>query len=260
MAYSSEQTRWYCPEKKEPVEMVPSAKGDKMVKTTIRQARKMGLLPSVTSILKVLSSYSLQNWIIENTIKTCIEYPFERSGSDEEVDSYINMIQAKANEYSNKTSEIGKDIHASVEKFFEDRMEPDDPVNAKIVSAIREWAEGFGGEIVIENGFASVEAGYAGTPDILIHAQDMDVIGDLKTTSLEKFKAPYDKWMLQLGAYRGLTERSENLKLVQIVADRDSGEVLIIEHEDPLKWHQAFMSLFQIWCTLNNYDPRKGPQ
>ena len=63
--YASESCHYYTKEGK-PAYEVPSADGKKMVKTTIVQARKMDLLPSVTTIMKMFSKDGVNEWILNH--------------------------------------------------------------------------------------------------------------------------------------------------------------------------------------------------
>ena len=64
-----ESSHWYDSATGEPRHEIPKAKGDGMRKPTIADARKLKLLPSVTSILKVIDKPALTTWKIEQACR-----------------------------------------------------------------------------------------------------------------------------------------------------------------------------------------------
>jgi hypothetical protein len=60
--FASESGHWYRRDGS-PCHEVPRAKGDGVRPTTLRDARKMGLLPSVTSIIKCADRPALNSWM-----------------------------------------------------------------------------------------------------------------------------------------------------------------------------------------------------
>ena len=65
-------SHWYSADG-QPMYEVPKAKGGGTRKTTIRDARKHGWYPSVTSILKIVDKPFLNAWIANQAIEACIE-------------------------------------------------------------------------------------------------------------------------------------------------------------------------------------------
>ena len=61
--------------------------------TTIKDARKLKLLPSVTSILKLIHNEMLQRWKYRKVVEACFNRP---AIGDESLDEYIDFILAKA--------------------------------------------------------------------------------------------------------------------------------------------------------------------
>lgn len=229
---------------------------------TIKDARIMGLLESVTSILDetFATSHTLIDWINEQTIDACMAFPPQKLlETDSEKEEYRKMIIAKSNEYRDFTAGRGKFIHSCVNRWIELKTMSDDPVCNASIDALDSWLKA--NKVVTitsEKKMGSKELGFAGTPDIHCVCEDgSKIIVDIKTTSLKTFKKPYEKWLLQLGAYRMLTASEAGTRLVQMVIDRNTGEVLFLEHEDPDKWGHAFMHLLEVRFVVSDHDPRK---
>ena len=245
--------RWYDPETLEIVEQVPSADGKKMVKCTITHARKLGLVPSVTSIIKevLTSGQTLTDWLINQHVETAMAFPFDGDILDEiATDQYKRMVKAKAGEYGRAAADEGTRLHGEVNRWIEDGIIPTDPVALRMVNQIQarvtelEATHGTCVKITTEEAVGSKEHGFCGTPDAMLHFESgYRIIADIKTSMFKSFKKPYDSWRSQLGGYSIITESDPNTGLEQWVFDRLTGEGLFLQHEDPAKWRQHFANL-----------------
>jgi hypothetical protein len=254
----SEFTSWAWADTLEPVEEVPSADGKKMVKATLTQARKLGLLPRTTSIISELTNFTLVEYQKEECIKACIAFPFDRPDEEEEIETYIRMIKAKADEFKNFTANRGKEIHAQVGKWLESGQDTDDGIGKAAILRIGQWLKSVEAtKVTTEQSLGGKKFGFAGTPDMVVETPGGRIIADIKTTSFKKFRKPYDGWMLQLGAYSILTESDPSTQLVSLVIDRDFGDTKVLPYDEPERWREAFRHLFEVWVGIKGYDPRK---
>jgi len=62
--------------------------------------------------------------------------------------------------------------------------------------------------------------------------------------------------MLQLGGYNLGTE-SAGAQIGQIVADRNTGEVMFLDYEDAERWENGFAHALELFFVVKGYDPRK---
>lgn len=260
--------RFYNPDTLELVTQVPLAKAVKEKDGTVRtmkepnitDARKLGLLPSVTSILdEVLAKgQMLMDWQIDQVLDACINFPFNRPKVEEEVKAYKMMIIAKAEEFRNHTADRGKLIHALVKNWINLRTVPDDPAALKAVGQIDEYLKGKKViKVSSEETLGSKKAGFAGTPDINAIKEDKKrLIIDMKSVSFKNFKKPYDSWKFQLGGYDILTESEPGTELIQCVIDRDIGDCLFLPHEKGEDLKAGFRYLFGVWCIMKDYNPK----
>lgn len=251
-----ESAKWHDRLTLKQVEQVHSADGKKMVKATLTHAKKFGFLTSVTSVIGTIASFQLEQWKIGQAIRACIGFPFKGEDTDEEVvKEYIAMINSKAGEYAKTSADRGKVIHGDVARWERaGGTLPDDPASRKICQKLAKHDEELGvTEVSCETSFGSAELGWCGTPDRRLVTPKGIVYQDFKTTDLRKYKSPYDSWRLQLAAYG----QGEAYLLEQVVADRDTGDVVIVEHDQTLGFEAAFAHLFALWCVLKQYWPHK---
>jgi hypothetical protein len=267
---SDRDYRFYHPTTLDIVSEVPMAKPKKLEdgtvrttrKATIKDARAMGLLESVTSIIKetFATSKQLIDWITEQTLDACIQFPFSgNKDNPEEIELYKKMIYAKSNEFRDYTADRGKLIHACVNRWIDMGTMADEPACNNAITMLDAYLRHNKVNLkTSEKKLGSKQLGFAGTPDLYCDCEDGNrIILDIKTTNVKTFTTPYDSWKLQLGAYRLLTQSEAGTRLVQMVVDRDSGETLFLDHEDPDKWAHAFSNLLEIRFIINKFDPRK---
>lgn len=168
--------------------------------TTLRDARKLGLLPSVTTIMKVAASPGLEAWKMNQMMLAALTLP---RGEGENEESFIKRVQADSKEHARKAAERGTQVHTAIEQFFDGQINANDlPYLEPVYKAVNDT---FGNLMwAVEKSFAA-ESGFAGKVDL--HSRDGDgVVADFKTKeftsdTLEKVVG-FDENVMQLAAYR----------------------------------------------------------
>lgn len=221
--------------------------------TTLRDARKLGLLPSVTTILKMAAAPGLERWKIGNAILSALTLPRSEGESDE---SYIDRIVRDSEEQARKARDKGTAIHGSVEKLFRyGRLDIDDPHADFAVAArkvITEWA----GEIEweAERSFAS-ELGYGGKLDLMARI-GYGWLADVKTTDkpLEGLKT-WPEHRRQLAAYgRGTGLVRAPAAIVYVNTIRPEARLIELDQEELEQgWHE-FQALLALWKAANKVN------
>jgi len=178
---------------------------------------KEALLPSVTTVLKVIAN----DWLVEWKVKEVLKKAFAYAKSMDNEKSFVDTIMKEFNDDSDKTMDEGKDIHKAVELAL--KGEEYDQKYAVHVKNTLAKLEGCYGNLTSELPLAFVTQqsngkfhGYGGTVDIfidptgfplgieipgkgkLIEAKGMVV--DIKTVSKHPDK-PHDSWIIQTSAY-----------------------------------------------------------
>lgn len=176
-----------------------TAKNGEQRSTTLRDAKKLGLLPSVTTIMKAAASPGLEAWKLNQMMLAALTLP-RAEGEGEE--SFIKRIQADSKDQARKAAERGTEIHTAIERFYDGHINADTlPYLEPVYKAVNDkfgmlnWAS--------EKSFATDT--FAGKIDL--HSMDGDgVVIDFKTKeftsdTLDKV-AGFDENVMQLAAYR----------------------------------------------------------
>ena len=251
--YLAESGHWYHPDGSPAYTVI--GKNGKRRKTTLRDGKAMGLLPSVTTILGVLDKPGLNRWrenlIVEHTNDT----PRILGESN---DAYVRRIFDKHKKISKDAADAGTRIHAVLEDYFGNerkiiRTASEQKMLDKVIETeftIAEDKEGWEFETPLVN----LEIGYAGKTDKLHRAEQ--IVLDYKTKDFDdpdKVKG-YPEQAMQLGAYAraaGFTQP----RLINLFISRDNpGLVKIIEHDDAARWMKAFDTLATYFRLVRGMD------
>jgi hypothetical protein len=222
--------------------------------TTLRDARKLGLLPSVTTIMKAAASPGLEAWKLNQMMLAALTLP-RADGESEE--SFVKRIQADSKDQARKAAERGTQVHTAIEQFFDGQINANDlPYLEPVYKAVNDT---FGNLVwAVEKSFATDT--FAGKIDL--HSMDGDgVVVDFKTKeftsdTLEKV-AKYSEHGMQLAAYRvglGLPRaRCANI----FVSVTEPGLIVVNEwtQEELARHWRMFAALFEYWKAKNSYEP-----
>lgn len=182
-----------------PMHEVPTADGFGMRPTHVGDAKRLGLLPSVTNILGVLDKPGLTIWKQNRLIEAAIKLPRFETESD---DDYARRIIEYAQSPSFEASDFGVRVHAAIEHWLKSSGElwPDEPNLQPFLEGFAEWFRSQRMQPVqIEKPFAVPEEGYAGTGDLLAW-DGRPLMVDWKTQKAERL-THYPEWRLQAVAY-----------------------------------------------------------
>jgi len=105
---------WYCNKTGEPRYEVPYASGKGMKTPTLTDARKLDLVPSVTSVLGILDKPGLNNWKVDQAILAALTNPIIHDQMPH--DEMMSVIKRDAAEQSKAAMQRGTDIHNAIER------------------------------------------------------------------------------------------------------------------------------------------------
>jgi hypothetical protein len=243
-----------------PLHHIKDAKGDDRP-TTLRDAKKLMLIPSVTNILGVLSKEALTTWKINQAIIACLANPKQ---ADEPDDAYCRRIQSTSMEQVFDAADLGSAIHKSIENYLNEGEEPAKEYRAYVDPVIKWLLEK---EIKItasEKILVNTKHGYAGTCDLLFTFDSGRGKGVLdfktrKTTPGEKVRT-WDTEPMQLAAYAATAYGQDHLDdcLVAniIISTTEPGRFEIVKHKDVYNNYIGFLSCCNLWRLLKGHDPR----
>jgi hypothetical protein len=232
--HAQESGHWYDKNGKEAHSYI-NKKGEEKP-TTLRQARTEGLVPSVTSIIRLAAAPGLDAWKADQVIMAALSLP---RVPDETDDEFVARIKLDAKEQAKKAAEKGTEIHALVQRGFESTGIPDDAMRY-YESARKTIYEALGRAIFdCEKSFA--RDGYGGKVDL---SRDGIVI-DIKSTTkpLEGLKT-WDEHSLQLSAYRhGLGMDDARCFILYIHTETAESKLIELDSKELGKGFKMFVAL-----------------
>ena len=220
----------------------------------------MNLVPSVTTILKIMAKPGLEQWKLEQMLLSALTLP--RSPGEPERAS-IARIVADSKETAKQAAEAGTRLHESIEKWFAgDKSVEHKETALAFESAI---ASHFSTPVkhpwIVERSFAT-EGLFGGKVDMYAtpdqYARDGIVI-DTKSKDFgpgDKVDA-YDEHLIQLAAYRAGLDLPKARCANVFVSRSHPGLVRIVEWtQDDLKrgW-EMFAHLLALWKLKNDFKP-----
>lgn len=235
-----------------PMYTVLSAKGEER-NTTLRDARKLNLVPSVTTILNVAAKPGLIRWLQQQVLLAALTLPKKE---DEDEEAYLDRILDDSKEEGKKAADAGTDIHAIIQNYYE---KPDAPcAMPELVMSFEETIDKHFGkqDWICERSFAH-ESGFGGKVDM--HSKAGFVV-DIKTKNFTdpKQAVGYDEHLMQLAAYRvglGL----QNARCANVFVSRNCAGLCVVHEwtqEELRKGWTMFYNLLQFWQAKNSYEPK----
>jgi hypothetical protein len=197
-SYAKEGGHWYTPDGKAAYTQPNKSKGGERP-TTIRDAIKLGLYPSVTGVMSIINKPPLNIWITNQNLWALATLP---DIEGESLDARIERAKKDAKEQTKKAAEVGTRIHGKVERYYAGESMLLDP-DWEYISGIAEEINMATGEPhnawSTERTFASQEWKYGGCVDLHNPRWVVDLKG--KDGDLEKERL-WDEHYMQLAAYR----------------------------------------------------------
>jgi hypothetical protein len=231
--------------------------------TTLRDARKYGWVPSVTTVMDIVSKPGLEVWKVNKAIESALAVTRLVTETNEELSK---RILAHSKQESEQAAKRGVHIHGKLEEYFqsisgkEHCAHPDSMSDiGKICEATKFVLDTNCGkqDWVSEGSFCHKELGYGGKIDL--HSDEWVIDFKTKDSIEDKKQLAYDAMAHQLVGYaRGLNGKSRRVANVFISAD-NPGHVLF--HEWPQDKQELYWSVFtsalDLWKHMKNYRPEE---
>lgn len=240
--HESESGHWYT-KLGEPAYQIIGKNGNKRA-TTVRDARELGLVPSVTTIIGQLAKPGLDRWKSEQLLLAALTLPRNDGEAESE---WLERVMADSRSTGREAADRGTQMHGVLENFYRRKeagifpsyvIEVDRTITAHF--GVQQWAA--------EASFAH-PSGFGGKIDL----NGANVVIDFKSKvgDVSKIK-PYHDQLMQLAAYRvGLG--MPNARCANVYFN-ERGDVNLIEHspDDLDDAFSCFQCLLQFYKIKNN--------
>lgn len=263
-------SHFYHPDGRSCHEMPTVSKGAKSPTrpTTIADAKRLGLLPSVSTITKVLHAPGLETYKMKEVAKACFLNP---PHPGEEMDPYVKAMVEKSSEDAAGAADVGTIVHDALECSFTGEQRKAESVKIghmeyhidTFVHPALELIKQHGWEIVAsEKTLVNLAEGYAGTTDLIIKTREGEIgIADFKTkrTKVGKAVEPSETHPCQIAAYSMAHWSALGFGANIYISTTEPGRVEIVpySHQELYAAWQAFLDMNSLYRWLNNYDARK---
>jgi hypothetical protein len=219
--------------------------------TTLRDARKLGLLPSVTTINGMLSKAGLNSWLQQQVLLAALTLP--RLPDEPEAD-WLSRVMQDSKSTGREAAERGTAIHAIIQGYFEQMYMPEKP--AYLDGIDKALADAFGSQPWISEKSFGHPLGFGGKVDLMakpINGQGTGFVVDFKTkeTDLDKVDVYFEHEM-QLAAYReGLGMPTARCAIVFVNALTNQVRLIEIEQDRLQKGWECFEHLLRVYQIKN---------
>jgi len=262
------QSHWYTAAGM-PMHQMTTADGDRTRPTTIRDAKKLKLFPSVTNILGMLAKPALERWKMEQILKQAESSP---RTAEEDFAYWMKRTLDGAFKQVEDAADLGSKIHNALEKAFTpgaaipQESEIDEAIYP-YVKPVLEWRAGAKINITAtELRVVNLEHGFAGTADVLFgFGSGGQGILDYKSKKTKPGETviAYPEHRMQLAAY-AVSHYGEsclpNLLAANIfISSTEPGRMDVIKHtpQQIMEAWEMFKATCVIWRGLKQYDPRQ---
>lgn len=227
------------------------AKAGHMRPTTLADARKLKLVPSVTNIIKCAAAPGLERWKAEQLLMSGLTLPRNIAETEKE---WLARVAHDSKEQARKASERGTSIHAAIQGRLQN--EPVDPAYEKHVQGACSALDAhFGLEwdcCMVEQSFAH-PSGFGGKIDLACTSPEFVV--DFKTKEFgpdDELKI-YDEHAMQIAAYRHGMEFVKARGAIVFVSVTHPGLARVVEinHDELAKGWMMFYALLHYWQAKN---------
>lgn len=225
--------------------------------TTVADARKLDLIPSVTNVLGMKAKPALMTWLQDNAILSALNTP--QNPGESEAD-WHSRIAEESNKVGKEAAAWGTAIHDQCESFATTGAFTGTGEVLLYVEGFEEWYRKEIAQVIAAEQSVVGKIGYAGRLDLHAHYRGRRAVIDYKSQKLRgKPKANfYIEWVMQLAAYADcLREPGEEMPLlISVIIPSDvPGPVQVKVWDNGDAALEAFRACFQLWCFDKNYTP-----
>jgi len=219
--------------------------------TTLRDARKLGLLPSVTTINGMLSKAGLDTWKQQQVLLAALTLP---RLPDEPESEWLSRVMQDSKATGREAAERGTAIHAVIEAYFDQVYMPEKPAYLDSIDKALEKA--FGSQLWLSERSFGHPLGFGGKCDLMakpVNGKGDGFVVDFKTkdTDLDKVDVYFEHEM-QLAAYReGLGVPAARCAIVFVNGTTNQVKLIEIEDQKLQNGWECFQHLLRVYQIKN---------
>jgi hypothetical protein len=213
--------------------------------TTLRDARKLGLLPSVTTINGMLSKAGLDTWKQQQVLLAALTLPRSEGESEQE---WLARVMQDSKATGREAAERGTAIHAIIEEYFEQKYMSNKPPYLDAID--KALIDAFGSQLWLTEKSFGHPLGFGGKCDLMASS---GFVVDFKTkeTDLDKVDVYFEHEM-QLAAYReGLGMPTARSAIVFVNALTNQVKLIEISQEKLQSGWECFEHLLRVYQIKN---------
>lgn len=231
--------------------------------TNVADAKKLGLVPSYSTIVSLLNKEGINIWNIDQIMTACMEWSYKTKpcATKEELEEHISTWKKDVKEIAGKLGRQGRErgtmVHDALEKCYKQEL-VDISLHELIFPVLELVDEHFPlpqNAWIAEKSFA--RNGYGGKVDL--HTREgQGIIIDFKTKDVDDKKKmkPYPDDVMQHAAYRDGLDLPKALCYTLFVNVRHPGMLVMHEwkEEQVVKAGKMFNTLKQFWYLKNGME------
>ncbi len=266
---ASQAGHWYQRETGVAVYEVPMTSKEGMRRTSLKDARKLDLVPSVTTINKAMAAPGLEIWKAEQLLQSALTLPKQQG---ETLDAYAKRVVEDSKQQGITAANRGKQLHAAIEDYIRGHIAPEWKEHLILLD---KTLEQHGIDIHAgqpEHSFAAQVGGlwYGGKIDYYRNQKDHflgdSIILDFKSKDKiePKKQLVYEEHAMQIAAYGyGLFGRItsskpwdwEAFRGLNVFVGVQDCEIRVHEHtpEDLEHAFELFRSILDFWTRKNKF-------
>lgn len=249
-----ESSHWYYPSG-EPCYELSKKSGNGTKQPTLADARELGLIPGVTTILKILHKPALQDWLIAQAVKAVMDTPRLEGESN---DAFVERVLVKdrvQDKEAATAADLGTEIHAAIEDAIQGKRYPKKlaPYVVPVMDRLAQMGQ------VVKSEFIVVGNGYAGRADALLDNGSILCLPDFKTTRTMPKKQSWTEHRLQTAFYAATLGNVADRHIITgniYISTVNPGEVTVcLQEEWQVTYEKGCKPLLDLWQYVNNYKP-----
>jgi hypothetical protein len=213
--------------------------------TTLRDARKLGLLPSVTTINGMLSKAGLDTWKQQQVLLAALTLPRQDGEPEQE---WLARVMQDSKATGREAAERGTAIHAIIEAYFDQVYMPEKPAYLDAID--KALKDAFGEQLWLSEKSFGHPLGFGGKCDLMASS---GFVVDFKTkeADLDKIDVFFEHEM-QLAAYReGLGMPTARSAIVFVNGKTNQVKLIEVSQEKLQSGWECFEHLLRVYQIKN---------